>query len=124
MSGFELNPEEALLGALLREPKRLPEASGILSEEDFEEPLRGRVFELIKRLARDGRVADPIVIGSMFEPEETIGEITARQYIHRLAAAVPSVLNFSGYAQQVREMAHRRTLFETGLRIRRGQCVP
>lgn len=103
--------EQALLGAFFVKPALIGEFSQLIAAEDFSEPMHGRIFAAMQRLAAENRAMTPVTLGPLFQHEEPIGNLTVVQYFGRLLSSSAGVLNAAEYARIVREYAARRALF-------------
>lgn len=105
-----IEAEQALLGAIMRNNESLDRVSAFLQPHHFFDPLHERIFEAAGKLIQAGKQATPITLKTFFENEEPIGELTVPQYLVRLTAATPTVVNARDYGQMVYDLAVRRSL--------------
>ncbi len=103
---FNLEAEQALLGAILINNDRL-DAVGSLKASNFFDPLHGLVFQTIVDFVASGRRATPVTMSHNFEGIEGPG-MTGVQYLGRLAALAGSYPE--AYAEVVLEASRRRSL--------------
>jgi replicative DNA helicase len=106
--------EQALLGAVLINNEAYDKVSGFLEPHHFFEPLHARIYETARRLIQSGKQATPITLKTYFEREELVGELTAPQYLGRLAAHATTVINAEDYGRTVYDLAVRRDLICIG----------
>ena len=59
---FDVEAEQALLGAILVNNDAFERISGFLEAEHFHEPMHQRVFEAIARVVRKGQLASPVTL--------------------------------------------------------------
>lgn len=109
-----LEAEQALLGALLINNSAVEKVSGYLFAEHFYEPVHGRIYEAIVKLAEKGQIADPIKLKPYFEDDPALEDVGGTSYIVRLASSAPTVFNPEDYAQTIYDLALRRDLIEIG----------
>jgi replicative DNA helicase len=109
-----IEAEQALLGAILINNEAYDRVSGFLEPHHFFEPLHGRIFETAVRLIQSGKQATPITLKTYFEREEAVGELTAPQYLGRLAAHATTVINAHDYGRTIYDLAVRRDLINIG----------
>lgn len=109
-----LEAEQALLGALLINNSAVEKVSGYLFAEHFYEPVHGRIYEAIVKLAEKGQTADPIKLKPYFEDDPALEDVGGTSYIVRLASSAPTVFNPEDYAQTIYDLALRRDLIEIG----------
>lgn len=109
---FNIEAEQALLGAILINNDAYTRVSEIVQSHHFHEPLHQLIMQNAGKLIDAGRRADPVTMKSM-EVDVAIGEgLTLSQYLARLAAEATTVVNAPDYAKTVRELADRRSLTE------------
>lgn len=101
--------EQALLGACLVNNKALDNAVvSRLREDHFSEALHARIWEAMRAIKKDGRVANPITVKSSLPGDIKIGEMTIAQYLARLAAEAVTIINAPDYAITLMGLASRR----------------
>ena len=78
---YNLEAEQALLGALLLNNPGLEQVSDYLRPEHFADQIHGRIYDAIVRLVDRGQIADPITLRDFFDKDKTkINEFTPRHY--------------------------------------------
>lgn len=112
-----LEAEQALLGAILVNNEALTKVRDFLQPDMFYEPVHGRVYDCILKLADKGQVADPVKLKPFFEQDEGLKDVGGTTYLVRLAASAATILNAYEYGCTVREFAHRRYLIDLGERL-------
>ncbi|MBI1385641.1 MAG: replicative DNA helicase [Rhizobiales bacterium] len=109
-----IEAEQALLGALLRNNEAHDRVSSFLKADHFYEPLHGRIFDLISQLVGAGKSASPITLKTFLESAEPVGELTVPQYLVRLVASAPAIINVAEYGRAIYDLAVRRSLITIG----------
>ena len=109
-----IEAEQALLGAILRNNETQDRVSAFLLPEHFFEPLHARIFDTASKLITSGKQATPITLKTFFENEEPIGDLPVPQYLVRLAANTPTIINAMDYGQTIYDLAVRRQLIVIG----------
>ena len=110
-----IEAEQALLGAILVNNDACDKVSSFLKAEHFFDPLHGRVYEAALKLISAGKRASPITLKTFFEHEEPLAaDLTAPQYLGRLAANATTVINAEDYGRTVYDLAVRRDLILIG----------
>lgn len=104
--------EAALIGALLIENRLAETVSGLLSADDFYEPLHGRIFALIGKQLADGKAATPLTLKPYLENDPALKELGGVPYLARLSADTQGLLAARDLAEQVADLAARRRLIE------------
>jgi replicative DNA helicase len=112
---FNLDLEQALLGALLINNAAFERVSGILDPHHFFDGLHQQIFEITAALISKGRAATPITLRSFFEsaPEVSPG-VTVPQYLGTLAGAATTIINVADYARAIVDLSTRRALIVIG----------
>src|SRR5690606_25904798 len=100
--------EQALLGALLVNSDAYSLVSHHLRPEHFFEPLHGRIYETIERLASQSQPANPITIRHHFADDPALKEVGGTAYLASLAANASTVVAAPDYARIIHELAQRR----------------
>jgi replicative DNA helicase len=111
---FNIDAEKALLGALLIENRLLEEVLLQLREEHFYEPLHGRIFAQIRRLADLNMVANPVTLRPLFEADPALGELGGPTYLLRLTEDPAVLIAARDCAQQIYDLALLRALVRVG----------
>lgn len=112
---FNLQAEQALLGALLLNNDVLARVDDIVVPADFYEPLHAEIFSTASAMIGAGRVASPVTIRAYFETAEPINEtLTVPQYLGRLAISATTIINARDYARTIHDLATRRRLIHIG----------
>lgn len=114
---FNIEAEKALLGALLLENRLLEDIHLQLRDEHFYEPLHGRVFAQIRRLADHNMVANPVTLRPLFETDAAIVELGGPAYLLRLTEDPAVVIAARDCAQQIYDLALLRALVLVGAEL-------
>lgn len=110
---YNIEAEQALLGAILLNNDALHRVSATVLPEHFHEALHGHLFQVMSQLIDAGKRADPILLRTFITDHMLVGTgMTVNQYIARLAAASTTIVNALDYAKVVRELADRRMLWD------------
>jgi replicative DNA helicase len=113
LAPHNLEAEQALLGAILVNNEAYDRVSDFLQPMHFFETLHGRIFEVITKLLRAGKVATPITLKT-YLPDLDLGGVTVPQYLVRLAANATTIINAAEYGRTIYELALRRNLIAIG----------
>lgn len=111
---YNLEAEQALLGALLHNNLAFERVAEFLRAEHFSDPSHGRIYEAIQNLISRGRIADPITLKEYFDRDEALSEIGGGQYLAELAASVISIINTEDYGRKIYDFYLRRQLIDVG----------
>ena len=115
---FNIEAEQALLGAILINNDAFGRVSGFLKSDHFSEELHRRIYDVASQLIRAGKVATPITLKT-FLGDADLGGVTIPQYLARLAAEATAIINTEDYGRTVYELAARRDLVGIGDRLAR-----
>lgn len=106
--------EAALLGALLTHDRALEKVSEFLRAEHFFEPVHGRIYAAIEKLAETGQIASPLTLKHVFERDEALADAGGAEYLFDIAAHAPNVINVHDYGQTIHDLYLRRQLITLG----------
>jgi replicative DNA helicase len=110
-----IEAEQALLGAILVNNEAHDRVSGFLEADHFFDPLHQQIYETLSKLIASGKQATPITLKTFFETAEPIDAgLTVPQYLGRLAANAPTIINARDYGRTIHDLATRRQLILIG----------
>lgn len=113
----DLAAEQAVLGAMLLDPRAIETVSGILTVDAFWRLAHQTIYAAILELyTRTGRV-DPITLADHLREHDQLGKVGGPAYLHQLVDTTPVAANADYYAEIVAECAARRRIIETGTRM-------
>jgi replicative DNA helicase len=107
-----IEAEQALLGCVLYDNAAIERVDEGLAPEHFYEPLHGRMWEAILTFARQGKVADPILLHEKFARDEAYADVGGVAYLADLVDRAPPTANASDYAQAITDLWLRRRVME------------
>lgn len=105
---FNVEAEQALLGALMLSNAALHAVSGFLKAEHFMDPAHGRIYTAIGAMTREGVAANPITLKHAFENDGDLDAVGGARYLALLVREATTVINAPGYARIVHDTAVRR----------------
>ena len=113
------NPEaeRSVLGALLQDRTALITAMETLHGEDFYEPRHQVIFEAICQVNRMGRGVDLVTVDEELRRVGQVDAIGGTAYLMDLVQMVPSTVNWTHYADIVKEKAVLRRLIGAAQKI-------
>jgi replicative DNA helicase len=112
---YNLELEQAVLGALMVDDRALDRVADFLGPHHFFDPLHGRVYETISAMILAGKPATPFSLKGFFENTAPVDdEMTVPQYLGRLAARATSTAKIRSYAREIYDYAARRALVVIG----------
>lgn len=109
-----IEAEQALLGALMLQPRAINHVAGFLRGEHFALPVHGRIFDAILNVAGRGAEPNPVALKNYFERDEALSEAGGAQYLARLVGAAVTIINAGHYGQVILEAYARRSLIRLG----------
>ena len=109
-----LEVENALLGALLRNPNSFEDVSEIIRADYFYAAENQRLYDYITTISRKGQTANPATLKHVVESDELLAEMGGFDYLTSLVSNVISVVNVIDYAKTVAELHQKRQLIIIG----------
>lgn len=112
---YNLEAEQALLGAILVNNDALYRVSNFLLPDHFYDPLHGQIYATLATLIHAGKTATPTTLKTFFENVEPIGaEMTIPRYLWRLEANATTFINAAEYGRTIFDLSTRRKLILVG----------
>jgi replicative DNA helicase len=111
---YDVDIEQALLGALLVDNYLLERVSSLLKPEHFYDPLHQRLYEAVDRMWAKGHAVTPLTLKAMMEQDAGLAEVGGQAYLVNLARAAPAIPNVKDYARILADLAMRRELIHIG----------
>lgn len=111
---FNLESEQAVLGAILFDNELYYRLSSFLKTEHFFDPVHQLIFNTCGALLGAGRLASPVTVDASLAASAGYVEAGGRRYLESLAANVPSTAAAPDYARVVFDMSVRRGLITVG----------
>jgi replicative DNA helicase len=112
-----IEAEEAVLGAMLKDPAAITAATLKVQEDDFYRPAHRTIFRTILKLRADGGPADAITVASTLARTGALPDIGGHPFLVELLDAVPMVSNVTHYARIVADLGHLRRVIDVGHQI-------
>ncbi len=106
--------ERQLLGAILVNNETYYRVSDFLEPHHFFLPPHKDIYEKIGQLIRAGKTASPITLKTFYPADIKIADLSATQYLLRLAADAASIINAEDYGRIIYDLAVRRNLIRIG----------
>ncbi|WP_417668003.1 replicative DNA helicase [Roseibium sp.] len=106
--------ERQLLGAILINNETYYRVSDFLEPFHFFVPPHQDIYEKIGQLIRAGKTASPITLKTFYPADTKIADLSATQFLLRLAADAASVINAEDYGRSIYDLALRRNLIRIG----------
>ena len=112
---YDIDVEQALLGAILVDNQAIERASALLRAEQFYEPLHQRLYEaMIAGFERSGMIVTPLTLHAQLKADPGLVEAGGLDYLANLAAAAPAFPNVRDYARILHDLWVRRALIHIG----------
>src|ERR1017187_9688668 len=111
---YDVDIEQALLGAILIDNYSLERVSTLLKPEHFYDPLHQRLYDSIERMWSKGHAVTPLTLKAMMEQDAGLEEVGGQAYLSSLARGAPAFPNVKDYARILADLAIRRELIRIG----------
>jgi replicative DNA helicase len=111
---YDVDVEQALLGAILIDNYSLERVSNLLKPEHFYDPLHQRLYDAVERMWAKGHAVTPLTLKSLMEQDAGLAEVGGQAYLTSLARAAPALPNVKDYARILADLAMRRELIRLG----------
>jgi replicative DNA helicase len=112
---YDIEVEQALLGAILMDNQALERATAILKPEQFYDPLHARIFETMSQMIeRGGVVVTPLTLHATMKADPGVMEMGGQGYFESLRAAAPAIPNIRDLSNILADLAMRRNLIRIG----------
>ncbi len=112
---YDIEVEQALLGAILVDNRALETVSAQLKPEHFYDPLHQRLYETMAgAIERGGMVVTPLTLHAALKNDPGLIEVGGNGYLAGLAQAAPALPNVRDLARILYDLALRRSLIGIG----------
>ena len=112
---YDIDVEQALLGAILVDNQAIERVSSVLKSEHFYDPLHARLFDvMMASFERGGGVITPLTLHAAMKADPGLVEVGGHAYLSGLAQAAPALANVRDYARILHDLAVRRALIRLG----------
>lgn len=109
--------EQSLLGALLLEPKFIPDVIDLIDRGDFFLPKHQWVWSAVVDVFTAGGAVDAVTVAGELESRAQLMKIGGAPYLLDLVQIVPMAANAKSYADVVLEKSRLRKLADLGVRL-------
>ncbi|MEQ8604550.1 MAG: replicative DNA helicase [Marivibrio sp.] len=106
--------EQALLGAILRNNRAYEAAGDLLEARHFYAPEHQRLFQYIRTIVDRAQVANAASLGHIVDEDELLKGVGGREYLYQLDAGLVTIINARQYAETVRDLFIKRELIGLG----------
>ena len=112
---YDVEVEQALLGAILVDNQALERVAALLKPEHFYDPLHARIFETMTiAVDRGSFVLTPLTLHAAMKADPGLIEVGGTAYLASLAQAAPTMPNVRDFARILHDLAVRRSLIRIG----------
>ena len=112
---YDVEVEQALLGAILVDNRALEAVTAVLKPEHFYDPLHQRLYEtMVATQDRGGMTLTPLTLHAAMKADPGLQEVGGHAYLIGLAQAAPALPNVRDYANILSDLAVRRSLIRIG----------
>jgi len=112
---YDIEVEQALLGAILVDNRQLEAVTQILKAEHFYDPLHQRLYATMAASQdRGGMVLTPLTLHAAMKADPGLQEVGGHAYLVGLVQAAPAMPNVRDYARILQDLAVRRALIRIG----------
>lgn len=109
--------EQAVLGAIMLDPKALAKIADWLHEDDFYRKDHRLIWRAVTSLAASSRPVDPVTLMDWFDDNGLADMIGGSGYLLELAEATASASNVVSYAEIVSQKAKMRAAINIGMTL-------
>lgn len=109
--------EQALLGAMLLEPKTIPAVIEIVDRESYYLPKHQLIHQAIVDTFSSGELFDPVSVSQLLDQRAQLRQTGGAAYLLDLTQMTPMPSHAAIYAEAVEEKARLRRLAELGTRM-------
>src|SRR5436305_1624591 len=107
---YNLEAEEAVLGALLLDRDAIIKIASFLKPTDFYREAHGWIYDTILDLYHRREPADIVLLSSELDRQGKLDHVGGYAYLFHLINATPTAVHIEYYARKVEEDAIRRRL--------------
>ena len=112
-----IEAEEAVLGAILVNPRSLDKVMSILKPEYFYKPAHRYIYEAILQLTNNNEVIDIVSVSDTLNINQKLELVGGRAFINDLSFKCIQTSNVAYYAKTIVESATKRALIMAGSEI-------
>ena len=112
---YDIEVEQALLGAILVKERVPDELSSQLRPEHFFDPLHARLYEVMQtHFEARGIAITPLTLHAAMKADPGLQEVGGPAYLAGLAGAAPAIPNLRDLVRILQDLAARRALIRIG----------
>lgn len=107
---YNLEAEQALLGALMLAPELVGRVVNAGGAELFADPVHADTFRTIAEKDRQGQLVSPVTVGDAMRAHGGLVDLGGPGYLARLAGAAPASASISGYITMLADLRRKRDI--------------
>ena len=107
---FNLDAEQAVLGAILIDPNCLNNVMITIKPDSFYLPQHRAIYSAILSLDASGSAVDPLLVLEKLKQDAEYDDASGKEYLLQLARNLPSASNVESYCRIVNENYRKRAL--------------
>ncbi len=111
---FNIDAEQAILGALLFDNEVFYRVQNFLKPEHFYDPVHQHIYGACEKLIGSGRIASPVTLSTYLADIPALKDIGGDDYLANLALKVPTTAGAYDYARVVFDLSVQRGLVRLG----------
>jgi replicative DNA helicase len=111
---YDIEVEQALLGAVLVDNNVLERVISLVKSEEFYDPMHQRVYQSMVTTWERGSVITPLTLHAAMKADPGLIEVGGHTYFSGLAQAAPALANVRDLARILHDLAIRRSLIRIG----------
>lgn len=109
-----LEIEQQLLGTILQNNDAFYRVSDFLKVEHFFVEPHRRIYDVLSKLIRSGKVANALTVKTFFRADEMLAELPVAEYLRRLQVNATTIINAEDYGRTLFDLSVRRALISIG----------
>ncbi len=114
MPPYDVEAEQALLGAILNNNAAIDKVIDLLKPDHFADSTHRRIFELCLMMHERGDTADPITLKRVMDGGPELERVGGPAYLLKLAESVVGIINAEQYGRLIHDLFIRRQLIALG----------
>lgn len=114
---YNIEAEQALLGAMLVDNTAMNHVGDFLQASHFYQPVHMRIFEAIQKYVDKGMIANPVTLKPYFDKDEALAAVGGATYLARIATMAGAIFDVKHYGMTVFDLALKRELIHVGKEI-------
>jgi replicative DNA helicase len=114
---YNLEAEQALLGAILVNNEVLEKVQDFLLPDHFANAAHNKIYAACQTMIEKGQLVTPVTLKPFFQKEKLLEDVGGGIYLSKLAASAITIINAVDYGLLIYDLAMRRHLIDLGTDI-------